>query len=193
MKRWILAAVCVVPVTAALPQPARADGLLTPFAGVTFGGDSATKPVYGAAIGFMGAGILGLEAEVGYSPDFFDRDEDFSFVSEDNVVTVMVNLIVGAPIGGTRGPGVRPYATAGAGLMRVDVKGANDVFDHVTHNDFGVNVGAGLLAFFNDHAGLRADARYFRRLTDPEADNEFDIALGDFDFWRGTLGLSLRF
>ena len=35
--------------------------------------------------------------------------------------------------------------------------------------------------------------RYFRNLTDPEPDNEFDVDLGSFSFWRATGGLVIRF
>jgi len=53
-----------------------------------------------------------------------------------------------------------------------------------------------LTGYFNDHVGLHGDLRYFRSLTgdsggliiDPR---EFD--LGDFDFWRGTVGVSFSF
>ena len=69
---------------------------------------------------------------------------------------------------------------------------ADDLFD-VANNDFGVNVGAGVIGFFNDHVGLRGDIRYFRSLQDPEEDNEFDIDFGTFDFWRGTVGVTFRF
>ena len=32
---------------------------------------------------------------------------------------------------------------------------------------------------------MRGDLRYFRSLQDNEADNDFDLSLGSFDFWRG--------
>jgi len=40
--------------------------------------------------------------------------------------------------------------------------------------------------------GLRADARYFRRLSDG-GNNDVDLALGSFHFWRVTGGLVLKF
>ncbi len=58
-----------------------------------------------------------------------------------------------------------------------------------------MNAGAGLMGFFTDHVGLRGDIRYFRSFedTDPDTDVDFDLAGGDFDFWRGTVGLAFRF
>jgi hypothetical protein len=29
-------------------------------------------------------------------------------------------------------------------------------------------------------------------LLDPDEDNEFDIRVGNFDYWRGTVGLTFR-
>jgi hypothetical protein len=40
---------------------------------------------------------------------------------------------------------------------------------------------------------LRADVRYVRRLQDPSADNDLDLPLPDFHFWRATAGLTFRF
>jgi opacity protein-like surface antigen len=183
-------------VTAALlctPAPARADWLLTPFAGVTFGGAADNEHVsYGGSIGYMGAGVIGFEVDFGYTPEFFAADDDdLDLVSDSNVTTLMANLLVGVPIGGDNAS-VRPYVSGGAGLLRSNVTDVDDLFT-VANNDFGVNVGGGVMAFFNDHVGLRADVRYFRTLTDPEEDNEFDIDFGGFNFWRATAGLTFKF
>jgi hypothetical protein len=56
-----------------------------------------------------------------------------------------------------------------------------------------MNLGAGLIGYFSRGAGIRGDIRYFRNLTDPEPDAEIDLDLGDFSYWRGTVGLVLRF
>jgi hypothetical protein len=48
------------------------------------------------------------------------------------------------------------------------------------------------MGFLSDHVGIRGDIRYFRALSDPDEDNEFDIALGDFDYWRATFGVTFR-
>ena len=56
-----------------------------------------------------------------------------------------------------------------------------------------MNAGAGLHMFFSDSVGIRGDVRYFRSLQDDEPDDEFDIALSDFDFWRASVGVTFRF
>ena len=63
----------------------------------------------------------------------------------------------------------------------------------IDSNDFGINVGGGLMLFFSDHVGLRADARYFRDLQDADPDGEFDLDLGTLDYWRVVGGITLKF
>ena len=60
-------------------------------------------------------------------------------------------------------------------------------------NDVGMNVGAGIMGFFGEHAGIRGDVRLFRTLT--VATDEAllpDLDFGDSSFWRGAVGLTLR-
>lgn len=174
-----------------VPRPSHAETLLTPFAGIVFGGDADSSPSYGASITYMGAGIFGVEGEFAYSPSFFDNG-DLDFIDSDNVTSLMVNLIVGAPFGTTEDAGAKPYVTGGLGLLRTNVDGGN-LFGNVNNNDFGFNLGAGVYGFFSEHAGIRADVRYFRVLTDPNEDLEFDVGVGDLDFWRGSVGVTFRF
>ena len=59
-------------------------------------------------------------------------------------------------------------------------------------NDLGINIGGGLNGQFTDNIGIRGDLRYLRSLEDDDPDNEFDLGLSDFDFWRGTVGVAFR-
>jgi len=178
-----------------LPGSARADWLLTPFAGVSFGGDAPGEEfTWGGSVGWMGAGIFGFEADFGYSPEFFEADVDDDldvFDAELNITTFMANLIVGIPVGGDDGP-VRPYATAGLGLMRTSVPGVGEFFDDFTSNDLGFNIGAGVMGFPSEHVGLRGDIRYFRNMSESEG-SDFDFDIGGFHFWRATGGVTFRF
>lgn len=176
------------------PASARADWLFTPNIGVGFGGDTPSndKLTYGASIGWMGGGILGWEADLAYTPTFFeDNTDNTSLLDTDNVTTAMANVIVGIPAGGQHGRGVRPYAAAGIGMLKTHVANSDQLFN-ITNNDFGFDVGVGLLGFATDHVGFRGDVRYYRDFEDPEPDNEFDVAVGKFDFWRGTVGVAFR-
>jgi opacity protein-like surface antigen len=182
------------------PATASADWIFTPYLGATFGSDVpdldedagdnvGEKLSFGGSLAYMGANIIGFEVDLGYTPEFFELDEDLDSF-DSNVVTLMANAIVGAPIGVA--PGVRPYASGGVGLVRSHVTDAGDLFD-ASNSDFGVNIGGGVMGFFNDNVGVRGDIRYFRALVDEEEDEEFDISFGDFDFWRGSVGVTFRF
>lgn len=176
------------------PAAARADWLFTPSIGTGFGGDASGRShlTYGASIGWMGAGIIGWEADLAYTPEFFEGDDnDIDLVANSNVTSFMANLLVGVPIGGQTGGGVRPFLSGGLGVLQTNVQGDDDLFE-INNSEFGVNLGAGLMGFMTDNVGFRGDVRYYRALSDTEEDNEFDVALGKFDFWRGTVGITFR-
>ncbi len=176
------------------PASARADWLFTPNVGAGFGGDASGREhlSWGASIGWMGAGVLGWEADFAFTPEFFEGDDDdLDLIDNSNVSTFMVNALVGVPVGGTTGGGFRPYFSGGLGLLQSNVTGAESLFE-VNNNEFGFNLGGGAMGFMTDHVGFRGDIRYYRALSDPDEDNEFDIAIGDFDFWRATGGVTFR-
>ena len=71
-------------VTLLTPSVARAEGLIIPFFGVNFGGDSgkdlgdaadANRFNYGVSVAFMGGGVIGVEADISYSPDFYGKSD----------------------------------------------------------------------------------------------------------------------
>jgi opacity protein-like surface antigen len=189
-KCAILAALSLV----LLPGTARADWLFTPNIGAGFGGDASGREhlTWGASIGWMGAGIIGWEADLAYTPEFFEGDDDdLDLIENSNVTSFMANVLVGIPVGGQTGGGFRPYLSGGAGLLQSEVQSDDDLFE-VTNSEFGINLGFGAMGFMTDHVGFRGDLRYYRQLSDPEEDNEFDIDFGDFDFWRGTAGVTFR-
>jgi hypothetical protein len=176
------------------PAAARADWLFTPNLGSTFGADASGNEhfTYGASIGWMGAGIFGWEADLSYTPEFFEPgDGDLDAVDNSNVVTAMANAIIGIPIGGQTGLGFRPYFAAGLGMLSREVQSANSLFD-VDSNEFGFNLGVGAMGFMSDHVGFRGDIRYFRSFEDLEADNSTPFTAGSFDYWRGTAGVTFR-
>ena len=190
-----------------IATPASADWLLTPYLGITFGGNARfgdvgtfddnfeRKVTYGANLAWMGRGIVGFEFDFGTTPNFFENTSGIGNFDwgDSNVTTAMANIIVGAPIGGTAGVGVRPYGSVGIGLLRSNVSSLG-LFNDLSRNDLGFNAGAGTHIFFNDNVGLRGDLRYFRGLqSDDGNDTILDIGLEDFDFWRGTIGVTFRF
>ena len=119
---------------------------------------------------------------------------------DSSVQTLMANVILAIPIGGSTGGGFRPYVSAGAGTIRTRLRSASDVFDDMIDHDPSFNAGGGATVFMGNHVGLRADVRYFRGIealnNDDPVDNPFfdqRIATDVFNFWRGTIGLTFRF
>jgi hypothetical protein len=163
---------------------AHAGTYLTPFAGVAFGGrTNDSKGTYGGSLTFAGEGsILGFAVDFGYTPHFFGREG----LRSNNVTTLMGNLVLLSP-GRTR-----VYGSAGLGLLKSRAEDAAGFFD-VHSDELGLNAGGGILFMAGDHVGIQGDIRYFRQLTDPAPDGQFDIDLGNLDYWRGTGGLAIRF
>jgi opacity protein-like surface antigen len=136
----------------------------------------------------MGGGIFGAEFGFNFTPEFV---QDTATTPDVSQASFMGNLIVGIPIGGQGGQ-VRPYVTGGVGLMRVSAD-QSELFDRFSSNDFAVNFGGGIMAFFTDHVGIRGDLRYFRALTDDEPGTGVDFEFGDLDFWKWDVGAAFRF
>ncbi len=173
--------------------PARADVVLTPYIGSLFGGDLPDgKTTYGATAAFMGGGIFGVEVGYNWTPKFVPGTDTHDDVAQ---MSLMGNLIVGIPIGGRPG---RPHPAVrhrGRGLFRATAK-QSDFLDRINSNDFAVNFGGGVMAFFTDHVGIRGDLRYFRTLRDEDAGSgldDLDFELGDLNFWKWDVGAAFRF
>src|SRR5262245_56522220 len=104
----------------AAPVSAHADGFISPTVGVNFGGQAGgtlrtavtgvpnegDKISWGVAAGWMGAGIIGVEEDFSYSPKFFGSGGN---IDTSRAVTLMTNVIIGIPVGGQSGGGIRPY------------------------------------------------------------------------------------
>jgi hypothetical protein len=170
---------------------AQAEVMLTPFAGAAFGGATdRTRATYGLALGFLGKGVIGFEAEFATTPEFFGDSATSDLFTKNDVVTLMGSLLLAIPAGP-----VRLYGAAGAGLMKTRIEAADTFFD-VNSSDFGINVGGGLIGYVGSHVGLRADVRYFRDLSDlkPNGDAvDFNLALGKVSYWRAVGGLTFKF
>ncbi len=205
VRRGFLTASIVVMALAVAPRPASADWTITPFVGWNFGGSADVNTGnsggsisnkferqidYGVSLAGQGNGPVGFEIDFGYSPNFFGVIKDgtgFQFASDSNVTTLMGNLLIGA-----HGGAVRPYVIGGVGLIRTNVTDLNGLFSPRSKNDFGMDVGGGVMGFFTNNVGVRGDVRYFRGFRGT-ADNAAGITVSDFKFWRGSLGVSFKF
>ncbi len=181
------------------PALAHAEGYVSPWvaanAGASrFGDFDNGRAGFGVNAGGMGNGIIGGEIDFGYSPSFFGTKNVFG---SNNVIDFMGNVIVGVPVGGTRGAGIRPFLTGGLGLIRTSVDGGTlpGTASSVTYsnNMFGWNAGAGVMGYFNDHVGLRGDVKYLRGFEDTRTGiTILDNAPGQFHFWRASAGVVFR-
>ncbi len=178
------------------PGPALADGMIIPFIGVNFAGNSgkelsravdAKRFDWGASFAFMGAGVLGLEADIAHSPDFYGRTD----LGGSSVLTATGNLLIGIPIGGQTGVGFRPYTLAGFGVIRSKIDALADV-PNVDETKAAWDFGGGAMFFFGTHVGLRVDLRYLRTFSALNLIDGIDRR-GRLDFARASTGLIVRF
>jgi opacity protein-like surface antigen len=176
----------------AAPMQARAEGYVTPWVGANWGGDiNNGRAAFGVNVGGMGAGIIGGEVGFGYSPSFFGTKNDFG---NNTVMDLMGNVIVGVPVGGTHGAGIRPFITGGVGLLRTQIDGGTLARVSSSNNMFAWNLGAGVMGYFNDHVGLRGDLRYTRGFEDLNTGNTVIDLDGNnqLHFWRLSAGVVIR-
>jgi opacity protein-like surface antigen len=176
----------------AAPTQARAEGYVTPWVGSNWGSDiSNGRAAFGINAGGMGAGIIGGEVDFGYSPSFFGTKNDFG---NNSVLDLMGNVIIGIPIGGTYGASVKPFVTAGVGLLRTQIDGGTLANVSSSDNMFGWNAGAGVMGYFNNHVGLRGDIRYLRGFEDLNTGNTVIDLSGNNNlrFWRVSAGVVLK-
>jgi opacity protein-like surface antigen len=192
----LMAAAACVLLSAA---PARAEWFVSPFLGGNFGGatdqplygktDAMTSPTtWGVSGGWTSRGWLGVEGDVAYAPKFFDSDNEF--IVKRSVTTVMANVRVAVPFGG-KGGKLRPYASGGAGLLRPNLAEAGDGAV-VEGNKFAWNVGGGVTGYLNDRVGINGDVRYLRAQDKNEMPNPFGVQFDGLDFWRTSVGVTLK-
>jgi opacity protein-like surface antigen len=195
------------------PSTARADWLFTPYVGGVFGGLASGNVSLGGSLAWMGDGVFGAEADLGFnlSNNLFDTaDSDLLGIDRDfleaGVTTLMGNAIFGYPFGGTNG-NFAPYVVGGIGWFRINTDTADNLFEN-TDNEFGMDLGAGAFGFVNDSWGFRGDVRWFYSFDQPNLGfdlldagvvNRVDVPTVtlvpidiDRHFWRATGGATFR-
>jgi opacity protein-like surface antigen len=177
--------VCVI-----APTPAAAQGFISPFIGFDYGGDSGCPTAtgcedkhsnLGVAGGKLGA-IAGAEVEFAYARNFFGDTPGV----DTSVLTLMTNVIVGPRIGV-----IRPFVLGGVGLIKSRVElDAGSLLD--SSNQFGWNIGGGVMLMFGDHVGVRGDIRRFKSFQDISILG-FDLSEEKLTYNRASAGLVLAF
>jgi opacity protein-like surface antigen len=202
MKRLQRCILLAVPVMAGTAAPAHAQWVVTPYLGANVAGDvEHGKGGPGGSVGYF-AGRLGFEFDARRYQHFFNDSEIFPLDPaappncipdevrgpctdiDTDAMGFMGNVV--APIriqGATRW---RPYGTAGLGLIRA---WTNEEDRH--QNNFGFNIGGGVMVSLSKRVGLRGDLRYFRAFAD---ENKSDGVLSrDYDFLHVSFGVTFGF
>jgi opacity protein-like surface antigen len=204
MMRFPCCVLLTVPVVAWAAVPAHAQWVITPSLGVNVAGNvEHGKGGPGGSVGYFG-GRFGFEFDFQRYIHFF-KDAEISPLDpaappnctgsltepergctdiDTDAMGFMANVVVPVRIqGATKW---RPYGTAGLGIIRA---WTNE--EDRDQNNFGFNVGGGLMYSLSERVGLRGDLRYFRALVD---ENEPDgVYFRDYDFLRVSFGVTLAF
>ena len=104
----------------------------------------------------------------------------------------MPSLVLGIPLGGQSGPGIRPFVLAGAGLVRRNFDAGT--LTSFSQNDLAYTLGGGVMGFFSNSIGIRGDVRYIRNFSVDDFDlTGIDFERGTFNFSRASAGIIFRF
>ena len=189
-KSALVSAILILGVLAISSAPASAQGFISPYLGFNFGGDSGCPTAtncedrhnnFGVSGGKLGA-IGGGEFEFGYAKNFFGDAPGV----DTSVLTLFGNVIIGPKFGF-----IRPFVLGGVGLIKSHVElTAGSLLD--SSNNFGWDLGGGLMFMFGDHVGVRGDLRRFQSFQN-QTILGFSLADEKLKFNRATAGLVLAF
>jgi hypothetical protein len=197
-----------------IPTRAAAEWQVRPFVGFTFGSsttfvdpDHAITPipppeggpprgtkniVWGVAGGWIGE-IVGLEADFGRAPGFFEVDAPpvIELVRSSAVTTLTGNVVIAMPAH-MAGYGLRPFFSGGLGLMHVDLVTFLGGLP-VNRTLPALSLGGGVTGFFNQRFGVSWE---IRRLSTLRGEGQTGgVSLGDeqLSFWRATMAVAVRY
>jgi opacity protein-like surface antigen len=190
LKKLCLPSVVAVALTLAAATDVRAQGFFIPMIGYDYGGDSGCpnltgcedkKLNFGVALGKLGSSA-GFEQEFAYAKNFFGSTTG----QGSSVLTIMSNVLIAPKIGP-----VRPYVLFGVGLMKSHVDLTPSALVSFSNNNFGWDLGGGLMVMFGKRVGIRGDVRQFSSFQDVK----ILTVLSDtkLNFSRASAGLVLMY
>jgi hypothetical protein len=188
----------------AFPSAASADLYFSPYIALKFGGETtlidpndvagssdaaekAKKVTWGGSVMWLGSGVFGFEGDVALIPGYFQGDENL--VQSSRVATLLGNVVVAAPLHLTR-ESLRPYASAGWGLMRATAELDPRASLSYSRNLSAFNVGGGVIGMLSRRTGVRWDLRYLRGIG--SADGDTLTGGARLTYWRASMGLVIR-
>ena len=177
-----------------LPAPAAAQFFINPSIGYNFGGDSGCPEItgceaknlnWGISFGALGS-IVGVEVEFADTNNFYGE----TAVTKTRVTTIMGHFLFAPKFGP-----VQLYGLGGLGLLKSQVDATGGVAADEDQDDFGYDVGGGLMIFFGQHVGVRTDFRYFQSFDALKLIGLADLRENDnkLNFSRFSVGAVFKF
>ena len=198
------AAALVAAALLAAPGAADAQWVVTPWVGLGFDSDTSffdledgvgdTKITFGGSAGRLTDGLLGFEANLGYTPGLFDRDGVDALtnvVMDSSVLVVTGDLLLLTPRAIVRDT-LRPYVLGGLGLMRVRAQFVGDAIEPLDGRYLALAVGGGAIGRLTDLSSLRFELRRLSNLSYESGHLLlFEGERSRLSFWRVTIGVQL--
>jgi hypothetical protein len=181
-----------------LPQPSAAEWHFTPTVGLTFSGQASppndtdlgagkVHRNFGGSVSLFGAGILGAEGLIVWTPGFLTGK--LGLVDKSRSIAVMGNAILTTPRRWTE-YSLRPFVSGGFGMLTAYKQEFSGVFP-LDRNIPAFNVGGGAIGFLSKNTGLRFDFRYYSSFTRyHEATSEGDPV--HMHYMAASVGVVLR-
>jgi hypothetical protein len=194
------------PTAPAIVGETRSSWLASGFVGSSFGTSHELVPLdggrsldFGGQIAFLFRGNIGAEFLADFAPSAGDSA---AFASDPKVNSYMGNIVAALPLGASGR--YQPYMSGGAGIIHLNVDLFDDIDDPASNtfssknSQGGGNLGGGFMAFA-DRFGVRADIRYYKAFSDNNPPAPFiggetisHVVLSGLGFWRGNVGLAIR-
>ena len=202
MTRRRITLIAVLWAVAGPAQDARADWLLNPFIGATFGVEtpfitpdpdapSAKHWTFGGSGAWLSDRLFGVEADLAFAPGFFEAENADNLVASSRVTTLFGNVIAAMPVSISR-DSLRPYVLGGLGLVHVNFQDWVGLVDVESDSSLGLQVGGGAIGFVSDRTGVRFDLRHVRSLA--RATDELTLERrSKLGFWRASIGVTIRY
>jgi hypothetical protein len=185
---------------ASVSNASASDWLIIPHLGAVFGGNTtivdldqgagSRKFTFGGSFAWLTDGIVGVEADVGHTPHFFERSSRDALVLDSTVTTLTGSVIAAVPLSVTR-ESLRPYVVGGVGLIHASSNSIRGIFAFDS-NLLALNVGGGVIGFVTPFTGVRFELRHFRNLA-PDGSAPTTSGSTRLSFWRASAGVVIRY
>jgi hypothetical protein len=192
----------------ARPRAAAAEWHITPLLGVTFAGRTTLIDLQGAAekkhvdfggaVTLLGAGVIGAETVIVFTPGFFQTDQSpltdtpTPELESSRTMAWMANGVLTVPRRWTE-YFLRPFVSGGFGMLRASQTQKVDVLSYHAAMA-GFNIGGGAIGFLSQRTGVRFDVRYYGSV---HGTDQGPIALGGdglvrLHYMTASIGLVIR-